>query len=147
MINKINITPLDISRSPNWGVYIQKCAQYTYNGYYTAHDSTRFDAGADLPGQGISVKSYHFTLASGTINPGDTLQDKLDNYFSREVASQTLYVMKDFTGYLMDSATFRRFCELFTTLERDSTGGNGGQVKVRAMRCESKMKKWFESQL
>ena len=67
---------------------------------------------------------------------GDTLSEKLDYYFARVHSDVFVYITKGYIAYEMNKSEFRKFLEVFSTLERESEK-NGGQVKIRC-RKESK---------
>ena len=114
---------------------------------YMRHDGVPFWAGSDieLPGRHISVKSFHFTLMASSLCEGKTTLPEIWEVYARRTASTEWAYVIGGTAYFMNKDEFKAFIFQFTTIEKDSVKGGGGNFKVRGKRNEKAMVKWFES--
>ena len=137
-----------VSTVKNNGDRAEENFGYAITGKPHHKDSVAFDRDSDVMfnGIGYSVKSNHFTLASGNLLKGDTLTEKLDHYFSIVHSDFAVYVDTENNAYIMDMVEFRVFLETFATLERESQK-NGGMLKVRCRAETKKMRAWLASQI
>lgn len=126
----------------NQGSHKEQCVAYTLTGEIRKHDRIQFDQGSDIPEYNASVKSSHFTLASGKINMGNTLEEKIADYFNRTVSTLFIYVTNEFDAYMMNATEFKQFLLAFGKLERDSKK-HGGYLKVRVPRENKQMLQWL----
>ena len=126
----------------NFGAYAESVVAYDVTGEIRTHDHVPFDKGSDIPELNASVKSARFTLASANLSNGNTLEEKINDYFNRVASNLFIYVTKDLTAYYMDANEFRAFLEKFTTLQRESEK-NGNGMKVRAKSESKAMKQWL----
>lgn len=138
------LSPIENRYPKNFGAYAESVATFDAVGEFRKHDSVPFDKGSDIPELHASVKSARFTLVSANISNGETLQEKLDDYFARVASTLFIYVTKDLTAYYMTATDFRAFLEAFTTLQRESAK-NGGGLKVRAKSESKAMLRWLEA--
>ena len=143
MYSKV-LSPIENLYPRNFGEYAESVATFDAVGEIRRHDSVPFDKGSDIPEIHASVKSARFTLVSANISNGETLDEKLDDYFARVASSLFIYVTKDLTAYYMTAIDFRAFLEVFTALERESEK-NGGGMKVRAKSESKAMLRWLEA--
>ena len=143
-MNKRMITAR-VSTKQNHGDNREENYDYQRNGFISGKDSLPYDVASDVThdGVGYSVKSARFTLASANLIMGDTLSEKLDYYFARVHSDVFVYITKGYIAYEMNKSEFRKFLEVFSTLERESEK-NGGGLKVRAKSESKKMLQWFE---
>lgn len=136
--------PIENYKSINYGLYAEQNVVYHFTHEVRKHDSKPFDIDSDLSELNMSIKANRFTLVSGTANYGDTLEEKLNDYFARVHSSVFAYVSLEKIVYLMNKNEFRLLLEQFATLERDSQK-NGSLLKVRCRRESKKMREWLES--
>lgn len=104
--------------------------------------SVRFDIDADLPAQGISVKSGRFSLASVGLLQGEDFYSQLQDYTMRDAASEIAYgiLMNDtFVYYVMNHEDFYDFMvEFYDRKEFEKYG------KIRGSRNYGKIVEWLE---
>ena len=133
----------------NKGIDAERDYTLSFGLPYAKHDNNNYDFRSDieLPGRHISVKAYHFTLCSGTLCEGETTLEGIWNVYARHTPSNEFAYVMGCDVYTMDIDEFKAFIFLFGSVERDSSGKNGGCFKIRAKRCENKMKAWFESHM
>lgn len=126
----------------NNGQHAQYVADYTLTGQVRKADNIHWACGSDIPELKMSVKSARATLASDLI--GETIADKVNDYFNRTASTVWAYVTKDETIYIMDGIEFRQFIMTFATMQKDSTK-NGGRMKVRFPHESHKVIEWLGS--
>ena len=124
------------------GQALQQDADLTYTGKIRKADKVPFDQGSDIPEFNISVKSNRFTLASN-LN-GETLAEKVADYFARTASTTALYITSERKGYEMTMSEFAEFVNEFTTLESASAKNGGGKV-VRGKHESKAMLQWLAS--
>lgn len=108
-------------------------------------NSVRFDIDADLPAQGISVKSGRFSLASVGLLQGEDFYSQLQDYTMRAAASKIAYgiLMNDtFVYYIMNHEDFYDFMvEFYDRKEFEKYG------KIRGSRHYGKIVEWLEKRM
>lgn len=124
----------------NNGQHLQQVVDYTLTGKIRKADNKPWQYESDIPELLISVKSARATIASNLI--GETLADKVNDYFDRVASVNWAYIAKDGTIYIMNTIEFREFVMTFATLQRDSTK-NGGRMKVRLPHETKKVIEWL----
>ena len=115
----------------------------------TVHDTKAYDKASDVEvgALKISVKASGFSLMSGSLCKGLTTFDEIWNLFESNVHSNTFaYVTADYTCYLMNLATFKKFVYQFCSLDRESKS-NGGAIKIKCRRETKKMLAWLEAEI
>jgi hypothetical protein len=119
-----------------------KEANYCYHitGEVRHHDHIAFDKGSDIPENMASVKSARFTLVSGKLVKGDTMEEQWADYKARVHSKLFVYVTKDNVAYEMNMNEFEKFVFTFCKMERESSK-NGGGLKIR---CKSESKELIE---
>lgn len=141
----IQLNYLAQESNENNGYWKERIAAYTLAGE-TDHrkDKVPFDKGSDIESLHMSVKSARFTLASGNINHGETLEEKVTDYTTRTASTSVAYVTNDLTAYIMTIAEFAAFMLRFCRLERESTK-NGGAMKVKCGHESVAMIEWLKA--
>lgn len=124
----------------NNGQHLQQVVDYTLTGKIRKADNKPWQCESDIPELLMSVKSARATIASDLI--GETLADKVNDYFNRVASVNWAYITKDGTIYIMGMREFREFVMTFATLQRDSTK-NGGRMKVRLPHETKKVIEWL----
>lgn len=124
----------------NNGQHSQQMLDFTLTGQIRKADHLKWDKGSDIPEYAMSVKSARFTLATDLI--GETLEDKVNNYFARVLSTSWAYVTKDGTAYIMNAIEFKAFLLAFGTISRMSSR-NGGQMAVKGGHESKKMVEWL----
>ena len=104
-----------------------------------------YDKASDVEQIALSLKSNHFTLASGNLMQGNTLEEMVDYYIATTASARTAYITKQHDVFYMNHKEFKQFLMLFARLERDSER-NGGKMKVRMRRETKAMLAWLNSQ-
>lgn len=99
-----------------------------------------FDKGSDIEELHMSVKSSHFSLASKLV--GDTLEEKINDYFDRVASDKFAYVTEENLAYIMDKSEFRNFLNEFGVLERASSK-NGGHLLAKGRTESRRMREWL----
>lgn len=127
----------------NNGQHCQQMLDFTLTGQVRKADHLKWDKGSDIPEFSMSVKSARFTLAVDLI--GETLEDKVDNYFARVLSTAWAYVTKSGEAYIMNRDEFRTFLLTFGTMSRMSSR-NGGQIAVKGGHESRKMIEWLSQQ-
>lgn len=107
-------------------------------------DKTPFYMGSDIESLHMSVKSARFTLASGNINHGETLEEKISDYIDRTVSTCVAYVTNDLIAYIMDMTEFANFMRRFCKLEAESSK-NGGAMKVKCGHETQDLLNWLKA--
>ena len=109
------------------------------------HNSVRFDIEADLPAQGISIKSRRFSLASAGLLHGEDFYSQLQDYTMRDAASEVAYgiLMNDsFVYYLMNHEDFYDFMvEFYDRKEFEKYN------RIRGSRNYGKIVEWLEKRV
>jgi hypothetical protein len=109
------------------------------------HNSVRFNIEADLPAQGISVKSGRFSLASAGLLHGEDFYSQLQDYTMRDAASEVAYgiLMNDsFVYYLMNHEDFYDFMvEFYDRKEFEKYN------RIRGSRNYGKIVEWLEKRV
>lgn len=111
-----------------------------------AHDSKAYDKASDVEigALKISVKASGFSLMSGRLCEGLTTFDEIWNLYESRVHSNTFaYITADYTCYLMNLETFKKFVYKFCYLDRESKK-NGGALKIKCRKETKKMLAWLE---
>lgn len=141
------MTVTDIAcTSSNRGIHCEQALAFTLTGEIRKHDHVPFHMGSDIPEFNMSVKSSGFTLASGKINMGETMDEKLADFFGRVHSDKFAYVTVSMVAYIMDRNEFEQFLRTFGYMDRDSQK-NGGLLKVKCRKESKKMLKWFEARV
>jgi hypothetical protein len=141
------MTVTDIAcTSSNRGIHCEQALAFTLTGEIRKHDHVPFHMGSDIPEFNMSVKSSGFTLASGKINMGETMDEKLADFFGRVHSDKFAYVTVSMVAYIMDRNEFEQFLRTFAYMDRDSQK-NGGLLKVKCRKESQKMLKWFEARV
>lgn len=141
------MTVTDIAcTSSNRGIYCEQALAFTLTGEIRKHDHVPFHMGSDIPEFNMSVKSSGFTLASGKINMGETMDEKLADFFGRVHSDKFAYVTVSMVAYIMDRNEFEQFLRTFAYMDRDSQK-NGGLLKVKCRKESKKMLNWFEARV
>lgn len=130
----------------NAGSAMQMNYDAQMTGKVRRHDNVPFDRGSDIPELLASVKSSHFTLASGTALRGETMTDQWSDYAGRVHSKKFVYVTLTGLAYEMNLEEFKKFVFTWCRMERDSAK-NGGAVKIRCKRESKKMTKWLQEQV
>ena len=144
----LNLKPIERTSSNN-GNHKEQLVCFTITGKIHPHDSVPFYAGSDIeaPGINMSVKSSGFTLANGRINPGNTFDEKIQDFVNRVHSDSFAYVIDDCSiAYIMDLTEFVEFMYAFCYLNRDSKR-NGGQLKIKCKKESQKMRDWFQARV
>lgn len=129
----------------NWGQHCEQALAYTLTGEIRKHDRVPFDVDSDIPEYNMSVKASGFTLASATINHGETFEEKYNDFFARVHSENFAYVDMKFTAYVMNTETFKEFVKRFCYLDRESKK-NGGLTKIKCYKESKKMIEWLNAQ-
>jgi hypothetical protein len=124
----------------NNGQHLQQVVDFTVTGLIRKADNKPWNMESDIPEYMMSVKSARATIASDLI--GETLLDKVNDYFTRVASVNWAYITKDGWIYIMNMREFREFVMTFATLQRDSTK-NGGRMKVRLPHETKKVIEWL----
>lgn len=124
----------------NNGSHAQQALDFTLTGLIRPHDHCKWNEGSDIPEYNMSVKADRFTLASDLI--GETMEDKISDYFERTASTVFAYVATTGIAYIMNAFEFRHFLLAFCKLERDSSK-NGGRMKVRFPHETEKVREWL----
>ena len=139
------LTVTNIERTySNFGQHAEQALAYTLTGEIRTHDHVAFYVDSDIPEYHMSVKASNFTLASGNINPGETFEEKWQDFRSRVVSTTFAFVTTEMVAYLMDIDEFEAFVFTFCKLERDSEK-NGGLLKIRCKKESGKMLQWLQA--
>lgn len=109
-------------------------------------DKTPFYMDSDVRSLHMSVKSARFTLASGNINRGATLEEKIQDYIARTASTTVAYVTNDLLVYIMTLDEFADFMRAFCKLEKDSTK-NGGAYKVKCGHESAALIEWLQARV
>ena len=80
-----------------------------------------FDADSDIPSLSMSVKTARFTLANTLA--GDTLAEKVADYFARVRSTVWAYVDKQGTAYIMDAKEFETLLLTFGKVRTNASKG------------------------
>ena len=129
----------------NFGQHAEQALAYTLMGEIRTHGDKRFFAGSDIPEYAMSVKTGGFTLATGTINGGNTIAEKWENFANMTASTCFAFVTTEMVAYIMDMEEFKTFVFTWCRLEKDSAK-NGGQMKIRCRHESKKMLAWLKSQ-
>lgn len=130
-----------ISQYRNNGQRHQQNLDYQLTGKFRKADRVPFDKGSDIPEYRLSVKSYHFTLASDL--KGETYEEMKADFFSRCHSERFAYVTRSQLVYIMNREQFAQFLDLFHELDR-SSAANGNKVVIRGKREPKAMLKWLD---
>lgn len=130
----------------NWGRHCEQVLAYTLTGKIRKADHIPFDKDSDIPEFNMSVKSHRFTLASGNINYGDTLEEKIADFARRVHSTQFAYVTDDMTAYIMDLDEFVLFISTFGYLTKESER-NGGKLKVQCKHESKALIQWLKDRV
>lgn len=134
-MKKITIKTIDRQYKNN-GAHLQQCADFTLTHQIRKADNVPFDKGSDIPELAMSVKSSRFTLASTLI--GESLEEKVADFFARVHSQEFLYVTAENDGYIMSRNEFQDFIFNFCAIQVSSSK-NGGKKVVRCGRENKKM--------
>lgn len=128
----------------NFGQHAEQALAYTLTGELRRHDDVLFYEGSDIPEFHMSVKAGGFTLASGRVNMGNTLEEKWADFRARTASSVFAFVTSEMVAYLMTIDEFEAFVFAWCRLEQDSAK-NGGLMKVRCRKESGKMLQWLHA--
>ena len=131
-----------ISNYRNNGQRVQQNLDFQMTGQLRKADRVPFDKGSDIPEYRLSVKSYHFTLASDL--KGDTYEEMKADFFARCHSTYFAYVTRSQLVYIMNAEQFSEFIDLFHELDRTSTP-NGNKIVIRGKREPKTMLEWLEA--
>lgn len=138
-------TAISINRTyRNNGLHAQQVVDFTLTGQIRKADNRKWNEQSDIPELLMSVKADRFTLASDLV--GETICEKVDDYFNRVRSITWAYLANDGTIYIMNCSEFKAFLLRFAKLERDSTK-NGGRMKVRFPHETEMVKQWLMAQI
>ena len=104
-----------------------------------------YDKASDIEQIALSIKSSHFTLASGNLMRGNTLEEMIDHYIATTASARTAYITREYDVFYMNHKELKEFLMLFGRLEKDSKR-NGGKTKVRMCRETKAVLAWLNSQ-
>lgn len=141
----ITIAKIDRMYS-NFGQHAEQALAYTLMGEIRLHGHTNFFEDSDIPEYAMSVKAGGFTLASGSINMGDTFDEKWQDFRNRVVSKEFAFVTHDMVAYIMNIDEFESFVYAWCKLERESEK-NGGGMKIRCKKESQKMIDWLQSRV
>lgn len=105
-----------------------------------------YNKASDVEQIALSLKSSHFTLASGRLMKGETLEEMIDYYIATTASARTAYITEECDVFYMTNKELKEFLLLFGRLERDSKR-NGGNIKVRMCRETKAVLAWLNSQV
>lgn len=128
------------------GINKEQCLDEYYNHRHGKHDNLKWCEGSDLPEQKMSVKSAKFSLCAGGQLVGNTLNEMLNDYFTRVASTVFAYVTKDYRVYEMNATEFREFLETFTYFTLES-GKNKKTIKIKAKDESKIMLQWFRERV
>lgn len=130
-----------ISQYRNNGQKVQQNLDFQLTGQLRKADKVPFDKGSDIPEYRLSVKSYHFTLASDL--KGETYEEMKADFFARCHSTHFAYVTRSQLVYIMNAEQFAEFLDLFHELDRTSAP-NGCKVVIRGKREPKAMLQWLD---
>lgn len=136
------ITVNTISTYTNKGMRAEQNLAYTLTGEIRKGDHVPFHIDSDIPEFQMSVKADGFSLASGSINMGETFEEKLADYIARVHSTSFAYVTNEDEAFIMTLDEFEQFIREFCTLARESSS-HGGQTKIRCRHESKKMREWL----
>ena len=114
----------------NNGQHLEQIYRFNKSGKICKADNNK---GCDY--EDIQIKSARATICKGT---------DLKSHIKNDVAKRYVYITKSLIAYEMNKAEYLEFCEMFTTLTRESQK-NGGGEKMR-LKSESKaMLEWLKA--
>ena len=131
-----------ISQYRNNGQRVQQNLDFQLTGQLRKADRVPFDQGSDIPEYRLSVKSYHFTLASDL--QGNSYEEMKADFFARCHSERFAYVTRSQLVYIMNAEQFSEFLDLFHELDR-SSASNGSKVVIRGKREPKAMLEWLEA--
>lgn len=131
----------NVSQYRNNGQRAQQNLDYQLTGQLRKADRVPFDKGSDIPEYRLSVKSYHFTLASDL--QGSNYEEMKADFFARCHSVWFAYVTRSQLVYIMNRNQFAEFLDLFHELDR-SSASNGGKVVIRGKREPKAMLQWLD---
>jgi len=139
-----------VTNIKNKGIAAQADFTIACNQTYTHHDNVSFNMGSDIEymGRKISVKAYHFTLMAGTLCEGKTTLPEIWEVYAKNTHSDSFAYIMDEIAYIMDLNEFKEFVFNFCEVEKESNHSDKRHTdsyKIRAKRCEKRMKEWFET--
>ena len=138
-------TAISINRTyRNNGLHAQQVVDYTLTGQVRKADNRKWNETSDIPELLMSVKADRFTLASDLV--GETICEKVDDYFNRVASVNWAYLANNGTIYIMNRSEFKAFLLRFAKLEKDSTK-NGGRMKVRFPHETEMVRQWLMAQI
>lgn len=138
-------TAISIERTyKNNGIHAQQVVDFTLTGQIRKADNRKWNETSDIPELLMSVKADRFTLASDLM--GETICEKVDDYFNRVASVNWAYLANNGTIYIMNRSEFKAFLLRFAKLEKDSTK-NGGRMKVRFPHETEMVRQWLMAQI
>lgn len=84
-------------------------------------NNASFDTDSDIPSLSMSVKTARFTLANTLA--GDTLAEKVADYFARVHSTVWAYVDRQGTAYIMNAKEFEMLLLTFGKVRTNSSKG------------------------
>lgn len=141
MVNTMFTLESNISQYRNNGQRVQQNLDFQLTGKLRKADKIPFDLGSDIPEYRLSVKSYHFTLASNL--QGNTYEEMKADFFSRCHSELFAYVTRSQLVYIMNREQFAEFLDLFHEIDR-SSAPNGNKVVIRGKREPKAMLQWLD---
>lgn len=116
----------------NNGQHAEQIARYTLTGKIEHADNR---TGADC--NGIQIKTSKATICKGLDIRAHVATDGCNAY---------MYVLADFSlGYIMNTEEYVAFVDLFGHADKDSSGKNHGNVKIRLKTENKAMREWLAS--
>lgn len=128
----------DVSQYKNNGQRVQQNLVFQLTGQLRKSDRTPFDRGSDIPEYDMSVKTYHFTLASN-LN-GSTYEEMKADFFNRCPSKRFAYVTRSNMVYVMNRSEFSEFLDRFHEVDRSSKG----VTVIRGKREPKAMLQWLD---
>lgn len=131
----------------NHGEYIESVAKWHRGLDYTVNPTTSYKDGSDIESEHLSVKSDKASLARCY---GQTKTEILDKFFQDDASEKFAWIVEideEITEYIMNRKEFRKFCEVWGKLGKESSAKNKdheSEYKVRFSTSSAKMIKWLE---
>ena len=114
----------------NQGQEAERVFRFTLTGKLEHADNYR---GADC--QGIQIKTSKASICKGL---------DIRTHVQNDSAIEYAYVLKDLTtAYIMNPDEYIEFIDLFARADHDSSGKNGGNVKLRLKTENTTMREWL----
>lgn len=130
-MKKINLATIDRFYKNN-GQEAERVVRYTLTGQLEKADNKQ---GADC--NGIQIKTSKASICKGLDIRAHVATDGCNAY---------MYVLADFSkGYIMNAEEYIAFIDLFGHADKDSSGKNHGNVKIRLKTENKAMREWLAS--